>query len=83
MMKIFYVQYNPISLKHPELGLLKFLACPTHAITIQGDLYLFNLQPLDMPTSEACLQLTRNLGTQPMRVASWPKPPTPTGTLRL
>jgi hypothetical protein len=78
-----YIQYNPLTLKHPELGLLKLLACPTHAITIQGDLYLFSLQPLDMPTSEACLQLTRNLGTQPIRVASWPKPPTPTGTLRL
>jgi hypothetical protein len=78
-----YVQYNPITLKHPELGLLKLLACPTHAITILGDLYLFSLQPLDLPTSETCLQLTRNLGTQPIRVASWPKPPTPTGTLRL
>jgi hypothetical protein len=52
------------------------LACPTHAITTQGDLYLFSLQPLDVHTAEACLQLTRNLGTEPIRVALRPKPPT-------
>jgi hypothetical protein len=77
-----YVQYIPIALRHPGLGLLKFLACPIEAITVQGDLYLFTLQPLDAPTAEACLQLSRNLGTQPIPVASWPKPPTPTGSLR-
>ena len=76
-----YVQYNPITLKHPELGLLKLLVCPTDAITTQGDLYLFIMQPLDMHTAEACLQLTRNLGTQPIQVALWPKPSTLVGSL--
>ena len=73
-----YVQYNPVTLKHPELGLLKLLASPTHAITTQGDLYLFILEPLDMHTAEACLQLAHKLGTQPIPVAPWPKPPAPT-----
>jgi hypothetical protein len=75
-----YVQYNSLSLKHPELGLIKLLVCPTHAITTQGDLYLCSLQPLDAYTAEACLRLTRNLGTQPIRVAAWPKPSSPAGS---
>jgi hypothetical protein len=76
-----YVQYNFINLKHQNLGSLKFLSNPTHAITTQGDLYLFSLQPLDLHTGEVSLQLAQKLGTQTIRVASWPKPPTPTGLL--
>ena len=76
-----YVQYIPIILKHPQFGLLKFLACPTHAITKLGDLYLISLQPLDAHTAEACLQLTQRLGTQPIHLAPWPKPSTPAGSL--
>ena len=78
-----YVQYNPIILKHPELGLLKLLVCPTHSITAQGDLYLFILQPLDVQTAEVCLQLAQNLGTQAIPVAPWPKPPTPADVLKV
>ena len=78
-----YVEYNHITLKHPELGLIKFLACPTHAITTQGDLNLFVLQPLDPQTAEICLQLTKILGTQAIPLARWPKPPTPTGLLKI
>jgi transcriptional regulator with XRE-family HTH domain len=76
-----YVQYNFINLKHQNLGSLKFLSNPTHAITTQGDLYLFSLQPLDLHTGEVSLQLAQKLGTKTIRVASWPKPPTPTGLL--
>jgi len=76
-----YVQYNPITLRHPELGLLRLLSCPTHAITTQGDLYLIIMQPLDAVTAAACLQLSERLGTQPIPFASWPKPPTPAGSL--
>jgi hypothetical protein len=76
-----YVQYNPITLKHPEFGLPKLLACPTHAITAQGDLYLFSLQALDVPTAKACLRMAQDLGTQAMPVAPWPKPPTPADSL--
>lgn len=76
-----YVQYNPITLNHPEFGLLKLLACPTHAITAQGDLYLFSLQPLDAHTAEVCLHVAQDLGAQAMPVAPWPKPPTPADSL--
>ena len=76
-----FVQYNHITLKHPELGPLKFLSSPTQAITTQGDLYLFSFQPLDAHTAEVCVRLTRKLGTQVIPVASWPKPPTPTAPL--
>ena len=76
-----YVQYNTITLKHPELGLLNLLASPTPAATSQGDLYLFSLQPLDAASAEACFQLVRKHGTQPIPVAAWPKPLTPTGSL--
>ena len=76
-----YVEYNQISLRHPTLGLLNFLASPTHAITTQGDLNLFALQALDGHTAEVCLQLTREVGTEPIPLASWPKPATPNGQL--
>ncbi|MGA2489732.1 MAG: helix-turn-helix domain-containing protein [Anaerolineales bacterium] len=74
-----YIEYNHITLKHPGLGLLRFLACPTHAITTAGDLNLFGLQPLDAHTAEACLLLARKNGTQLIPLAPWPKPPAPTG----
>jgi transcriptional regulator with XRE-family HTH domain len=73
-----FIQYNHVTLKHPRLGPLKFLSSPTQAITTQGDLNLFSFQPLDALTAEVCIQLTRGLGTQAIRVAPWPKPPTPT-----
>ena len=76
-----YVEYNTITLKHPELGVLNMLASPTHAITPEGDLYLFSLQPLDAPTADACFQLARKHGTQPIPVAPWPKPLTPAASL--
>jgi hypothetical protein len=76
-----FIQYNHVTLKHPELGLLKFLSTPTQAVTTQGDLYLFSFQPLDAHTAEVCIQLARKLGSQSIRLAPWPKPPTPTGSL--
>ena len=74
-----YVEYNRITLRHPSLGVLKFLACPTHAITTQGDLNLFSLLAMDTSTAEACLHLTKDLGTRPIPLAAWPKPATPAG----
>jgi hypothetical protein len=76
-----FVQYNCIVLKHPEFGLLKFLATPTQAITTQGDLYLVGFQPLDAHSALACAQLAEKLGTEAIRVAPWPKPPTPTSPI--
>jgi len=61
--------------------LLNLLASPTPAATSQGDLYLFSLQPLDAASAEACIQLVRKHGTQPIPVATWPKPLTPTARL--
>jgi transcriptional regulator with XRE-family HTH domain len=77
-----FVQYSFITLKHPNFGLLKFLSSPTQAVTTQGDLYLFCFQPLDEHTSEVCAQLARKLGTQAIRVAPWPKPPSPTSPFK-
>jgi transcriptional regulator with XRE-family HTH domain len=76
-----FVQYNCIALKHPKFGLLKFLTTPTQAITTEGDLYLFCFQPLDVHSAQVCNQLAEKLGTQAIRVAPWPKPPTPTSLL--
>ncbi|MGB8214543.1 MAG: helix-turn-helix transcriptional regulator [Anaerolineales bacterium] len=76
-----YVQYNFIPLNHPKFGLLKFLTSPSHAITAQGDLNLFSLQPLDAQTAEVCLQLARESGTKAIPLASWPKPAKLTGSL--
>ncbi len=72
-----FVQYSFFTLKHPEFGLLKFLSSPTQAITTEGDLYLFCYQPLDGHTTEICTRLAHKLGTQAIRVAPWPKPPSP------
>jgi hypothetical protein len=72
-----YVQYNRLTLDHPRHGLLNFLSCPTHAITTQGDLYLFSLQPLDEHTAETCRQLACISGTEIIRFAPWPKPAEP------
>lgn len=77
-----FVQYNHLTLKHPEFGPLQFLFNPTQAITTQGDLYLFSFEPLDTHTAEVCVQLTRKPGTQVILVAPWPKPPTPTSALK-
>ena len=77
-----FVQYNPVTLQHPEFGPLKFLSNPTQAITTQGDLYLFSFQPLDAHTAEVCVRLARKFGTQVIPVASWPKPPSPTSTFK-
>jgi transcriptional regulator with XRE-family HTH domain len=68
-----------LSLNHPRLGNLKLLSSPTQVITLAGDLYLSTYQPLDAHTGEVFLQLARELGTQPLQLAHWPKPPTPAG----
>ena len=73
------IQHIYITLKHPELGLLKFLFGPRQALTIHGDLNLFSFQPLDAHTAEACLELAQKLGNQTICVGSWPKPATPSG----
>jgi transcriptional regulator with XRE-family HTH domain len=74
-----FVQYSFLALKHPRFGHLKFLSCPTQAITTAGDLYLFCFQPLDLPTIEVCAQLAQQVGNRSLRIAPWPKPASPFG----
>lgn len=73
------IQHIYITLKHPKLGLLKFLLGPRQALTKHGDLNLFSFQPLDVQTAETCLCLAQKIGTEVIRIAPWPKPATPCG----
>ena len=63
----------PFSLKHPRLGQLKLLVSPQVTLSGYGDLYLYNFQPLDERTGEACAQLIRQFGNRPFQNLAWPK----------
>jgi PAS domain-containing protein len=73
-----FIQHSYFNFKHPKFGSLKFLSTPIQAMTAQGDLNLFSFQPTDLHTAEACVQLAKELGTQAIHIACWPKPPHPT-----
>lgn len=75
------IQHIYITLKHPELGMLKFLFGPRQALTIHGDLNLFSFQTLDAHTAEACLGLAKKSENQIIFLGVWPKPATPSGLM--
>jgi hypothetical protein len=66
-----------LTINNPELGMLRFSASNSVVMTSAGDLFLVSLLPQDPHTAEICLQLSRELGTEAISLATWPKPEEP------
>lgn len=72
-----YILSNKFTLTHPRLGPMNFVSLPIQALSEETDLFLYSYQPLDNFTAKVCIQLSNELGTQPIKLARWIMPPLP------
>ncbi|HUF00651.1 MAG TPA: hypothetical protein VMN99_15460, partial [Anaerolineales bacterium] len=65
------------SYQHNDLGLLKYIASMTIAVTSFGNLFLVQNLPLDEHTDDVFTQLKQKAGAGVVRFAPWPEKPMP------
>lgn len=68
----FYVENEPLILKHERLGVIRCYSPSNSAMTSAGNLYLLTYIPADLQTIQTFVRLAQECGEGAMRLASWP-----------